>query len=87
MECVDEDAPAPPDLELAWQCERWHCLPDGPSLYEQDAQTMYRMAVLSNIYGSLSRLRNAHGEQIHYLSDQDRNILGTLKRLGFIFNG
>jgi hypothetical protein len=73
-------------LELAWQCERWHCLPDAGALYQQDAQIMYRMAVCANIYDTLTHLRNATGEQIHNLTDAERRTLRSLIDMGLIFN-
>lgn len=86
MDCVDSDGEAPPELRLAWSCERWHCLPDAGGLYEQEYQTLYRMAVFSNIYQAMNRLRNATGEQIHNLSISERNILQFLVDLGLLFH-
>ncbi len=86
MACVDEGAPAPPELQLAWQCERWHALPDVGALYQQDAQTMNRMGALSSVYDALSHMRNSTGGQIHNLSEAERMTLRKLIDMGLIFN-
>jgi len=72
---------------MAWQCERWHCLPDTGALLDQDAQTMFRMAAFMNTYDALTHLRNSTGEQIHSLTTQERGILRILLDMGLIFNG
>jgi hypothetical protein len=71
---------------MAWQCERWHCLPDSGGMYEQDYKLTRRMATLSNVYDSVSRWRNLTGERIHHLSDHDRRILRYLLDIGINFN-
>lgn len=71
---------------MAWHCERWHCLPEGGGMMDQDYRMMREMAACANVYNALSRLRNALGEQIHQLSDNDREILGLLVRLGLLFH-
>jgi len=84
---VDDNGAAPPELELAWQCERWHALPDTGAMLDQDARTMFLMAAYSNIHDTMTRLRNASGEEIHSLTTHDRQILRILIDMGLIFNG
>lgn len=84
--CVDEDAPPPPELSLAWKCERWHALPETGAVVDQDARLMFRMSALSNIYNTLTRYRNLQGEQIHTLTEQDRKLMRLLIDNG-LFNG
>lgn len=86
MACVDDDGPPPPELELSWQCKRWSTLPDDGNLYRQDAALMYRMAALSNVYDALSHMRNAYGEEIHTLTNEERAILRVLIDLGLLFH-
>lgn len=83
---VDDNGPAPPELRLAWMCERWNSLPETGGLYDQDYVTLHLATALSNIYNTISRLRNMHGEQIHSLSDNDRKMLKWLMDEGLIFN-
>ena len=83
--CVDEGAPPPADLRLAWLCEQWSTLPESGGMYEQDAKVIGRMTSLKNTYHALTRLRNAHGDQIHSLTDNDRYILKSLVDMGLIF--
>lgn len=85
VDAVDGNAPAPPELQLAWNCERWKCLPEAGAYLEQEHSLMMRMNVLNNIYGAYSHYRNAHGAQIHSLSESERRILRALKDDGFIF--
>ena len=85
MEAVDGEASPPPELRLSWECERYHCLPDGGGYFEQDYSLLTRMSVLSSVYSAYSRYRNAHGAQIHNLSEGDRRTLRYLKDEGIIF--
>lgn len=82
---VDGDTPAPPELRLAWECERWRCLPETGAYMDQDYSMLLRMSVLSNIYSAYSHYRNARGAQIHSLSEAERRILRSLKDDGLIF--
>lgn len=84
--CVDDGAAPPPELSLAWQCERWSTLPDVGALYQQDARTIALMGALSNVYDTMSKLRNSTGEQIHHLSEAERRTLRKLIDMGLIFN-
>lgn len=86
VECVTENAPAPADLKLAWQCERWHTLPDDGGLYAQDYITMNRMTSLRSIYNAIIKIKSLKGTQIHTLSDGERNILRVLMDNGFLFH-
>lgn len=82
---VDGDAAPPPELRLAWECERWHCLPDTGAYLEQDYKLLTRMTALSNMYNAYSRYRNAQGKQIHSLTTSERKILRYLKDIGVLF--
>lgn len=86
MESVDGEEP-PPELILAWQCERWGCLPEIGGYLNQDYRTMRLMTSLSNVYYAISKLRNLRGEKIHTLTENDRKILKYLVDMGLIFNG
>ena len=48
---------------------------------------MRNMTACVNVYNAIAHLRNAHGEQIHSLGDGEREILGSLVRMGLLFNG
>lgn len=87
MEAADGEASAPPELRLAWECERFHCLPEEGGYMDQDYSMMLKMATLANVYGVYSRFRNAQGAQIHQLGSADRRILRWLKDMGLIFKG
>lgn len=85
MDAVDGEAPAPPELRLAWECERWRCLPDAGAYLDQEYSLITRMSSLSSVYASYSRYRNAKGAAIHNLSESDRQTLRRLKDMGVIF--
>ena len=70
--------PPPADLSLAWKCNHWGALPDGGGMYDQRYRTMQNMAVLSNVYETVSYMRNLHGEQIHRLTDAQRRLIRWL---------
>lgn len=84
---VDSDETPPPALQIAWNCQKWNCLPDSGGYLEQDYALMKNMTISLNIYNALSRLRNAKGAQIHSLTESDRKILRVLVDLGLLFNG
>jgi hypothetical protein len=86
VEHVTEETPAPPELRLAWQCERWQTLPDNGNLYAQDYKTMHLMNISTNIYNSIVRIKSLKGREIHRLGDGDRKILRMLMDEGFLFN-
>lgn len=84
---MDGDEPPPKELLMAWECDRWRCLPETGGYYEQDYGLMRRMTALSNVYRALSKLRNASGKQIHNLTESERRILKLLVDMGLLFNG
>jgi hypothetical protein len=87
VECVDSDEPPPAELRLAWDCKYWNTMPDAGAYYDQDYFLLMRMRSLSNIYNVMTKLRNAHGAQIHSLTENDRKLLKYIMDLGLIFNG
>lgn len=74
----------PPELVLAWQCERWGALPEVGGVYDQDAVLMQRMASLANVYQVVARVRGLAGAQIHSLTPGERRILGPLVEAGLV---
>ena len=87
VECVTNNAPPPAELKIAWQCERWHTLPDVGGLHDQDYTLMRRMNTCMNIYNAVQRIYSLQGKQIHTLSDSERAILKSLMDLGLLFHG
>lgn len=85
VEAVDGDAQPPPELRLAWECDRWHCLPEAGAYLDQDYALMTRMSALTNAYNAYSAYRSAQGAQIHNLSEGTRKILRYLKDIGVLF--
>ena len=85
MGAVDGETPAPPELVLSWQCQKWHCLPEAGAYMDQDHGLMTRMSALTNIYNAYYHYRNSPGKEIHSLSISERRILRVLKDAGIIF--
>ena len=79
------DGPAPPDLKLAWWCERYQCLPDSGGMFEQDYYLLQNMTGCANVHSTYSKLRNAQGKEIHKLTESDRQILRGLRDMGLLY--
>jgi hypothetical protein len=75
----------PPELKLAWNCQRWNCLPDVGAYLDQDNTLMLRMNAFTNIYNLMQRWQSMSGKSIHSLSEGDRKLLRHLKDLGILF--
>lgn len=43
----------PPELDYAWQCQRWHALPEAGGLRDQPARLMRDMPVALNVYNAM----------------------------------
>lgn len=46
------DHPAPKELQMAWDCQRWGVPPDGVSLADQPAGLISKMNVAINVFDS-----------------------------------
>lgn len=86
VECITDNAPPPAELTLAWQCERWHTLPDGGGYLDQDYRRVFLMTALANVHIAVTRARNLKGKDIHKLTDSERLILRSLMDNGILFN-
>ena len=75
----------PPELRLAWNCQRWNCLPDPGAYLEQDYTLMLRMNAFTNVYSLMSKWQNLSGNSIHTLTEPERRMLRWLKDIGIIF--
>jgi hypothetical protein len=69
-------------LTLAWQCERWHTLPESGGLMDQDYATMQAMSAAKNVYDIIGRLESMSGDQIHSLTDGERRLIAMLRKEG-----
>ena len=60
----DIDGIKPPrELENAFICERYHCLPHAGGLYDQPAGMLHRMSYLKNVYEAHRMLHDAKGNE------------------------
>jgi len=44
-------------------------------MFEQSYKRLQNMTVLSNVYSTISHMRNLKGEQIHSLTDAQRRLI------------
>lgn len=79
-----DDGQPPPELILAWQCERWNALPVDGGLYDQDYRTLFLMDIYSKVHMVVSRLRSMKGAEIHNLTKGERKIIGGLRKDGVL---
>ena len=78
VEVIDSGEHPPPELEIAWQCEHWHTLPEAGGYLDQDYGLMYKMTVFGNVYHTVGRLRTLTGANIHSLTDTERRLIKYL---------
>jgi len=74
----------PPELSLAWNCERYNCLPDAGGYLDQDYICMMRMNVYSNVYNIVAKWQTLNAKTIHTLSDSERLYLRRLHDMGLV---
>ena len=46
------DEPAPEELQMAWDCQQWHSLPETGGLLDQPAGIVSRMNAVLNVYNA-----------------------------------
>jgi hypothetical protein len=83
VDAADGGSP-PPILKLAWLVSRYNTLPDAGGVYDQDAETLYLMTTVENIYDAVTAWNNYGGKQIHSLSKGTRKIIAALRRGGMV---
>lgn len=54
VDYVNEKSPPPEELELAWQCERYHSLPLAGGILDQPHKLMMDMNIAMNVYTAWS---------------------------------
>ena len=87
MWVADGKQAAPPsELEIAWQCKRWNCLPTAGGYLDQDYSLIARMSMLDNIHAFMVHLRSLVGDRIHTLTGPQRRLWRWLIDEGF-YNG
>jgi hypothetical protein len=53
------DGPAPEELVLAWDCQRWNTLPEPGGLWDQPAGLVERMNIALNVYDAFNSRQQA----------------------------
>lgn len=82
MRAVDDKAPPPQELRMAWMCRSWNALPDTGAMLDQDYILIMRMQTLLNVYEAMSAMRGARGDDIHRLSPHHSKVLASLVNMG-----
>jgi len=86
--CARHGEPPPPELTLAWDCERWKTLPDAGGLYDQEYALMQKMDKYQSIYRTVAKLstfRGKNNEGIHSLTDSERRLIKSLMDSGVYY--
>ena len=81
-----KQATPPPELETAWQCKRWNCLPDAGGYLDQEYSLVMRMSMLDNVHSFMVYLRSLVGDRIHTLDGPARRLWRWLIEEGY-YNG
>ena len=58
------------ELRMAWQCERWHALPEQGGLLDQPAGMMQRMAAMLNVYNAFKTFKASSGNLMALANSQ-----------------
>jgi hypothetical protein len=70
MRCARDGAEAPMELRMAWQCERWHALPEQGGLFDQPAGMLQRMAAMLNVYNAFKTFKASSGNLMALANSQ-----------------
>jgi len=70
MRCARDGAEAPMELRMAWQCERWHALPEQGGLLDQPAGMLQRMAAMLNVYNAFKTFKASSGNLMALANSQ-----------------
>ena len=57
--CAEGKGPPPPELNLGWEIERFHALPEPGGLRDQIAGEMLRCRAVLNVYGAFKAFRGS----------------------------
>ena len=58
------------ELRMAWQCERWHALPEQGGLLDQPAGMLQRMAAMLNVYNAFKTFKASSGNLMALANSQ-----------------
>lgn len=59
-------------------------MPEAGGYFDQDAELINQMAVLGNVYDTITRMRSLRGRDIHSLSTSERYLIRQLRDDGLI---
>ena len=82
VECAKgkKGAQSPPQLIVAWWCERYQALPKSGGIYEQDYREMYLNDILPRIYDAVRAWRKGSLN----LESSDTSIIMWLVKTGMM---
>jgi hypothetical protein len=64
-----KSAPPPRELELAWQCKQFSCLPYSGGLLDQPAGLIHRMNVAYNVWDAVKTRQSYKEKQADFIKD------------------
>jgi len=78
--------PPPFELELAWQCKQFNCLPYSGGLLDQPAGLVKRMAIAYNVWEAI-KTRHEYGSKYDEFIKDHPNMHEICKQVEELRNG
>lgn len=63
------------ELQLAWQADTWHALPEAGGLLDQPAGLLNRMSAALNVYNATKTVQNSAGNLVHLANTNPASIV------------
>ena len=78
------DQPAPEELQMAWDCQRWNTLPEPGGLLDQPAGYVHRMNVALNVHDAFQSRQSAE-DHVGWTEKHPRawKIVAHIERIRF----
>lgn len=68
----------PHELQLAWTCERYHCLPRTGGIVDQELGLMEKMTMARNVYDACRAMKANAGNIKWQVSDEGKKVIETI---------
>jgi len=62
VDCIEGKSPPPWELDILWQCEKFHSLPTIGGILDQPYNLMLNIKIASNVYIAWSEWKNVQPE-------------------------
>ena len=74
-------SPPPPELQLAWRCERYHCLPRGGGIVDQEHGQLEKMTTATNIYNACKAWKENSKNVKWQVSEEGKRVVETINAI------